>query len=51
MTSFGFWALLPRNDQVHPLVNKWGGGSMITIVIMTGFTFGVVIKLTTGFFG
>ena len=50
-TSVGFWYLLPRNGQVHPLVNKWDGGSMITIVIMTAFTFGVVIILTTGFFG
>ena len=51
ITSVGFWYLLPRNGQVHPLVNKWDGGSMITIVIMTGFTFGVVIILSTGLIG
>ena len=49
--SVSFWYLLPRNGQVHPLVNNWDGGSMITIVIMTGFTFGVVVILTGGFFG
>ena len=50
MGGASFWYLLPRNGQVHPLVNNWDGGSMITIVIMTGFTFGVVI-LCVGFFG
>lgn len=26
-----FWNLLPRNGQVHPLVQKFDGGSMITL--------------------
>ena len=45
-----FWYLLPRKGQVHPIVNSLDGGSMITIVIMTVFTFGVVI-LTAGLIG
>ena len=45
-----FWYLLPRNGQVHPLVQNSDVGSMITIVIMTVFTFGVVL-LVEGFFG
>lgn len=49
-TSVVFWYLLPRNGRVHPWVEKLDGGSMITIVIMTTFTFGVVI-LAAGFFG
>jgi hypothetical protein len=50
VTSASFWYLLPRNGQVHPLVNKFDGGSMITIAIMTLFTFGMVI-LFAGLFG
>ncbi len=50
VTSVVFWYLLPRNGQVHPMVEKLDGGSMITIVIMSTFTFGVVI-LAAGFFG
>jgi hypothetical protein len=48
--SMGFWYLLPRNGRLHPFVNNLDGGSMITIAIMTIFTFGVVI-LFAGFFG
>jgi hypothetical protein len=32
-----------RNGDVHPLVNRFDGGSMITIVITTLFTFGIVL--------
>ncbi len=50
VTSVIFWYLLPRKGQVHPVVESLDGGSMITIVIMTMFTFGVVL-LTAGFLG
>jgi hypothetical protein len=50
VTGAVFWYLLPRKGQVHPIVNSLDGGSMITIVIMTVFTFGVVI-LTAGLIG
>jgi hypothetical protein len=50
VTSAIFWYLLPRNGQVHPIVESLDGGSLITIVIMTTFTVGVVI-MTAGFFG
>ena len=42
-SSAFFWYLLPRNGQVHPLVKNSDVGSMITIIIMAGLTFGVVI--------
>ena len=45
-----FWYLLPRNGQVNPLVKNSDVGSMITIAIMSGLTFGVVI-LCAGLFG
>jgi hypothetical protein len=35
--------LLPRKGQVHPLVNKFDGGSMIMIVILTSFTVGALL--------
>jgi hypothetical protein len=38
-----FWHLLPRNGQVHPLVERWDGSSTITIVTMTVLTFGVIL--------
>ena len=50
VASASFWYLLPRNGQVHPLVKNSDVGSMITIAIMTGLTFGVVIFFE-GFFG
>ncbi len=50
VTSAIFWYLLPRKGRVHPFVESLDGGSMITIVIMTVFTFGVVM-LTAGFLG
>ena len=43
-----FWYLLPRNGQVHPLVQKADGGSMLTIGLMTMVTVGVVL-LAAGF--
>jgi hypothetical protein len=50
VTSAVFWYLLPRNGKVHPIVESLDGGSMITIVIMTTLTFGVVIMIE-GFIG
>jgi hypothetical protein len=50
LSAGAFWVLLPRKGLVHPLVEKFDGGSMITLVIMTGFTFGVVL-LCFGFLG
>jgi hypothetical protein len=42
-SSAFFWYLLPRNGQVKPIVENSDVGSMITIVIMSGFTFGIVL--------
>jgi hypothetical protein len=36
-----FWYLLPRNGQVHPVVENSNVGSMITILIMAVLTAGV----------
>ncbi len=41
----GFWYLLPRNGKVHPLVEKWDGGSMLTLVLMCTITLGFVLVL------
>jgi len=49
VTSIGFWSLLPRNGRVNAIVDKFDGGSMITIAIMTLFTFGVAM-LCAGLF-
>jgi hypothetical protein len=49
-TSTSFWYFLPRNGQVHPLVERFDGGSMITLAIMTVFTTGVVMMFA-GFLG
>jgi hypothetical protein len=38
-----FGIFLPRNGRVHPLVEKFDGGSLITLAIMTIFTTGVVM--------
>ncbi|HXX09074.1 MAG TPA: hypothetical protein VEJ43_13510 [Pseudolabrys sp.] len=46
--SVSFWYFLPRNGQVHPFVEKFDGGSMITLAIMTVFTTGLVL-LFAGF--
>lgn len=48
--SVSFWYFLPRNGQVHPLVEKFDGGSIITLAIMTIFTTGVVMMFA-GFLG
>jgi hypothetical protein len=40
-----FWYLLPRNGQEHRLVRNTHVGSSITIVILSGFTFGVVLLM------
>ena len=50
VSGAGFWYLLPNKGQVHPLVKNSDVGSMITIAIMSGLTFGVVI-LCAGLFG
>lgn len=42
-SGVGFWSILPRNGKVHPLVEKFDGGSLITLAIMTIFTVGVVL--------
>jgi hypothetical protein len=45
-----FWYLLPRGGKTNPLVENTGVGSMVTIVIMTGFTVGLGL-LAAGVFG
>jgi hypothetical protein len=50
VTSASFWYFLPRKGQVHPLVEKFDGGSMITLAIMTILTIGVVMMFA-GFLG
>ena len=45
-----FWYFLPRNGQVHPLVKRFDGGSMITLAIMTILTTGVVMMFA-GYLG
>jgi len=45
-----FWALLPRQGVVHPLVRNSDVGSMITIGIMTVLTAGIALLLA-GLFG
>jgi hypothetical protein len=45
-----FWYLLPYKGQVNPIVRNSDVGSMVTIAIMSGLTFGVVI-LCEGLFG
>jgi hypothetical protein len=50
VTSASFWYFLPHNGQVHPLVEKFDGGSMITLALMTILTIGVVMMFA-GFLG
>ena len=50
VASASFWYFLPRNGQVHPIVEKFDGGSMITLGIMTIFSTGVVMMFA-GFLG
>ena len=42
-SGVGFWSVLPRNGKVHPLVEKFDGGSMLTLAFMSVFTVGVVM--------
>jgi hypothetical protein len=37
-----FWYLLPRHGRIHPLVERWDGGSMLTLGIMTVVTVGII---------
>ena len=46
----GFWYLLPRQGDVHPIVRNSDVGSMVTIAIMTVITIGFVF-LGAGFLG
>lgn len=50
ITCAGYWCLLPRNGQEHPLVKNTDVGSMVTIAMMTVLTFGVAM-LFAGLFG
>lgn len=43
VSSIIFWRLMPRNGQVHPLVEKFDGGSTITLLLMVALSTGVVI--------
>ena len=43
ISAASFWYLLPTNGQVHPLVNKLDGGQMITILIVSSLTVGVML--------
>ncbi|HZP70809.1 MAG TPA: hypothetical protein VFB29_12765 [Pseudolabrys sp.] len=49
-TAAGFWYLLPRNGQEHPLIENSGVGSMATITILTLFTIGIALFFE-GLFG
>ena len=40
-----FWYLLPRDGRVHPLVERWDGGSMLTLGIMTVMTLGIAVLM------
>ena len=40
-----FWFLLPRGGSIHPLVDRWDGGSMITLIIMTVVTIGITLSV------
>ena len=50
VTAAGYWYLLPRNGEVHPLVRNSDVGSMVTIAIMALLTFGIAL-LGEGIFG
>ena len=41
-----FWYLMPRRGKVHPLVERWDGGSMLTLVIMSVVTTGIVLVVS-----
>jgi hypothetical protein len=42
-SSLAFWRLLPDNGREHRLAENSGVSSMITITIMTAFTFGLAM--------
>jgi len=53
ITVFGcgsFWYLLPRDGKIHPLVQLWDGGQMLTIGVMSIITCGIALMLE-GVFG
>jgi hypothetical protein len=33
---------MPRHGRIHPLVERWGGGSMLTLGIMTVVIVGII---------
>jgi hypothetical protein len=43
ISALAFWILLPRHGALHALVQKFDGGSSLTLVIMSAFTFGAVL--------
>lgn len=53
LIAFGciaFWRLMPRDGQVHALVQKYDGGQMMTIALMTVLTAGIAL-FCDGVFG
>jgi hypothetical protein len=50
VTSVAYWRLLPRNGRIHPILKTTDISSMVTIGIMTLFTFGTAM-LCAGLFG
>lgn len=42
-SSFAFWRLLPLDGREHRLADNPNVSSMITITIMTAFTFGIAM--------
>ena len=45
-----YWYLLPRGGRVHPLVERWDGGQLVTIGIMSVITCGIALVID-GIFG
>lgn len=45
-----FWYLLPRDGKIHPIVQMWDGGQMVTIGLMSIITCGIALMLD-GIFG
>jgi hypothetical protein len=48
LIAFGcgsFWRLLPREGRVHPLVDKFDGGSTLTIGLMSLVTIGIALLI------
>jgi len=44
-----FWYLLPRDGKIHPLVQMWDGGQMLTIGVMSIITCGIALMLEGAF--